>query len=127
MSEILWMVESWSLSMLSRLSRATSSRACGFSTLLIASVRATGLKGLVMYLTAPAPSPRNWSRSPTFAVTITTGTFAVAGLDLMCLRMSHPLIFGSMTSRTTQSGMASSMLEMAVGPSCTSVTSMPSS
>jgi len=39
--------------------------ACGLSTLLIASVSATGLNGLVMYLTAPAPSPRSWSRSPT--------------------------------------------------------------
>ena len=77
---------------------------------------ATSVTGLVRKSSAPASSPRTRSDGWSSAVTMTTGIWWVAGLDLSWRQTSKPSMSGIMTSSSTMSHSARSQTASASAP-----------
>ena len=74
------------------------------------------LIGLVTKSSAPASMPLMRSVAGSSAVTITTGSVAVAGVSRMRLQTSYPLMPGMTTSSSTRSGLCCAMRSSASVP-----------
>jgi hypothetical protein len=98
------MSESWSCSVFTRSSERTRASSSGW------------LIGFVRKSSAPASMPFTRSCAGSSAVTITTGSMAVAGFSRSLRQTSYPVMPGIITSSRTRSGFSVSTFSSASLP-----------